>query len=200
MSRFIYIVNLDSTITRQEILLNVSKKFGLYEKLRELMGSTLQGELPFKQSFIRRVELFKKIPVGQMREAVGELLLNEYLIEFIQKNKERCYIVTSIPDVWIEDLVIKIGMNENVFCSSALVKEGCIESVLNVIDKPAVISQLAQPFVAVGNENDDVEMLAAAEVGIVYGGVRGIAPAALACASHAIYDEKKLVQFLKLLL
>ena len=43
-------------------------------------------------------------------------------------------------------------------------------------------------------------MVEAAEVGIGYGGVREIAPAVLACASHAIYDEEKLVEFLERLL
>lgn len=43
-------------------------------------------------------------------------------------------------------------------------------------------------------------MIEAAEVGIGYGGVREIAPAVLACASHAIYDEEKLVEFLERLL
>lgn len=43
-------------------------------------------------------------------------------------------------------------------------------------------------------------MIEAAEVGIGYGGVREIAPAVLACATHAIYEEEKLVEFLERLL
>lgn len=56
------------------------------------------------------------------------------------------------------------------------------------------------PFVAIGDGNNDAEMIEAAEVGIGYGGVREIAPAVLACATHAIYEEEKLVEFLERLL
>ena len=75
-----------------------------------------------------------------------------------------------------------------------------IEDVFNIVDKNAVIGQMVLPFVAIGDGNNDAEMIEAAEVGIGYGGVREIAPAVLACASHAIYDEEKLVEFLERLL
>ena len=42
--------------------------------------------------------------------------------------------------------------------------------------------------------------LAAAEIGIGFGGVRDIAPAVLKSATHAAYSEDKLCQFLKQLL
>lgn len=43
-------------------------------------------------------------------------------------------------------------------------------------------------------------MIAAAEIGIGFGGVRDIAPAVLKSATHAAYSEDKLCQFLKQLL
>ena len=79
-------------------------------------------------------------------------------------------------------------------------KNDCIEDVFNIVDKNAVISQMVLPFVAIGDGNNDAEMIEAAEVGIGYGGVREIAPAVLACATHAIYEEEKLVEFLERLL
>lgn len=39
-------------------------------------------------------------------------------------------------------------------------------------------------------------MIAAAEIGIGFGGVRDIAPAVLKSATHAAYSEDKLCQFL----
>lgn len=200
MSRYIFLFDLDSTITREEILPTISKELGMYEKMSALTESTMKGEIPFKQSFLQRIELLREIPVSKVREMIGNIEINEELAEFIKKNKERCYIVTGNLDVWIEKLVKKLGMEDNTFSSKALVKDDYIQDVFSVVNKNAVISQMVLPFVAVGDGNNDAEMIEAAEIGIGYGGVRNIAPAVLACASHAVYTEKKLVEFLERLL
>lgn len=197
MSRLIFLFDLDSTLTKQEILPTISKELGIYEKMSQLTESTMRGEIPFKQSFLQRVELLKNIPVSEVSRMIGEIKLNELLIEFVKKNQERCYVVTGNLDVWIENLMKKIGMEKNLFCSKALVKDDYIQDIFSIVDKNAVISQMVLPFVAVGDGNNDAEMIEEAEIGIGYGGVREIAPSVLACASHAIYDEKKLVEFLE---
>ncbi len=146
---------------------------------------------------MQSVELLKNIPVSEVNRMIGEIQLNELLVEFVKKNQERCYVVTGNLDVWIADLMKKIGMEKNLFCSKALVKDDYIQDIFSIVDKNAVISQMVLPFVAVGDGNNDAEMIEEAEIGIGYGGVREIAPSVLACASHAIYDEKKLVEFLE---
>ena len=200
MTRYIFLFDLDSTVTKQEILPTISKKLGIYEKMSELTESTMRGEIPFKQSFLQRVELLKDVPVSEVNEMVSKIQLNSHLVDFIQENHDRCHIVTGNLDVWIDGLIRKIGMERNTFCSKAIVKNDYIEDVFNIVDKNAVIGQMVLPFVAIGDGNNDAEMIEAAEVGIGYGGVREIAPAVLACASHAIYDEEKLVEFLERLL
>ena len=197
MSRFVFLFDLDSTLTKQEILPTISKELGIFEKMIQLTESTMNGEIPFKQSFLQRVELLKNIPVSEVNRMIGEIQLNELLVEFVKKNQERCYVVTGNLDVWIADLMKKIGMEKNLFCSKALVKDDYIQDIFSIVDKNAVISQMVLPFVAVGDGNNDAEMIEEAEIGIGYGGVREIAPSVLACASHAIYDEKKLVEFLE---
>lgn len=200
MSRYIFLFDLDSTITKQEILPTISKALGKYEQMSALTERTMRGEIPFKKSFLQRVELLKDIPVSEVRKMIGEIELNERLVSFIRANKERCYIVTGNLDVWIEELVTKLGMEGHVYCSNALVKDDYIDDVFKVVDKNAVISQMVLPFVAVGDGNNDAEMIEAAEIGIGYGGVREIASSVLACATHAIYSEEKLVEFLERLL
>lgn len=197
MSKYIFLFDLDSTVTKQEILPTISKQLGMYESMSSLTESTMRGEIPFKQSFLQRVDLLKGIPVSQVREMVAEILLNMRLVDFIKRNRDRCYLVTGNLDIWIEKLIQSIGMERNVFSSKALVKNDYIEDVFSIIDKNAVIGQMVLPFVAVGDGNNDAEMIEAAEIGIGYGGVRDIAPSVLTCASHAIYDEEKLVDFLE---
>lgn len=196
MKKFIFLFDLDSTVTRQEILPMVAKKVGIYERMCSLTESTMRGEIPFKQSFLQRVALLREIPVSEVRSTIAEIALNEKLVEFIRDNKDRCYIVTGNLDVWIEALLEKIGMEKNVYCSKALVRDDRIQEVVSILDKNAVISQMILPFVAVGDGNNDAEMIEAAEVGIGYGGVRSIAPSVMDCASHVLYEEERLVRFL----
>lgn len=200
MSRYIFLFDLDSTITCQEILPTVAKEMGIYEKMCSLTESTMRGEVPFSQSFLQRVELLKGIPVQEVSRRIAEIRLNEKVAAFIRQHRERCYIVTGNLDVWIEKLVTALGMEKNTFCSRAAVKDGYIRNVISVVDKNAVVSQMVLPFVAVGDGNNDAEMVDAAGVGIGYGGVREIAPPVLACADYAFYDEGRLVEFLEKLL
>ena len=199
-SRYIFLFDLDSTVTKEEILPTISKRLGIFEQMSLLTESTMKGEIPFKQSFLQRVELLKDIPVSDVCRLVSEILLNEKVVDFIQNNKERCYIVTGNLDIWIKGLIEKIGMESHTFCSSALVKDDHLQDVISIVDKNAVVSQMILPFVAVGDGNNDAEMIESAEIGIGYGGVRSIAPSILSCASHAVYDEEKLVEFLERLL
>lgn len=196
-SRYVFLFDLDSTVTKQEILPTIARGFGIYEEMRVLTERTMRGELPFKQSFLQRVELLKSIPVRDVCGLVGEIQLNERLVKFIKRYQNRCYVVTGNLDVWIEELIQKLDMEKNTFCSKALVENDYIQNVLSIVDKNAVISQMVLPFVAVGDGNNDAEMIEAAEIGIGYGGVREIAPSVLTCASHAVYQEEKLVEFLE---
>lgn len=200
MSGYIFLFDLDSTVTRQEILPTVAGKMGIFEKMCSLTESTMRGEIPFSQSFLRRVELLKRVPVQEVSRVIAGIRLNEKLAAFIRQYRERCYIVTGNLDVWIEELVAVLGMEKNTFCSRASVKDGYIQNVISVVDKNAVVSQMVLPFVAVGDGNNDAEMIDAARVGIGYGGVREIAPSVLACADYAFYDENCLVDFLERLL
>lgn len=200
MNRYIFLFDLDSVITRQEILPTIAKKIGVYEKMKRLTERTMCGEIPFKQSFLQRVELLKKVPVSKVQNIVSNIELNDILVEFIKHNKDRSYIVTGNLDVWIEGLINKLEMQKNVFCSKALLNGDYIQDVFNIVDKNAVIKQMILPFVAVGDGNNDAEMIEAAEIGIGYGGVRPIASSVLECATHIVYQEEKLVDFLNKLL
>lgn len=200
LSEFIFLFDLDSTITKQEILPTIAKEIGHDAEMRALTEKTMNGELPFKQSFLERVNILKEVPVEKISQLISEIELNKNLIKFIQTNKERCFIVTGNLDVWIDKLMHCIGMEKNYFSSKAVVKAGYIDKVVSVVDKNAIISQFISPFVAVGDGNNDAEMIEFADIGIGYGGVREIAPSVLSCASHAIYREDVLCQFLERLL
>ena len=197
MSRLLFLFDLDSTITKQEILPTIAKKNNIYAEMQTITEKTMNGEVPFKKSFIQRVNLLKDIPVAEIQDIVEKIQLNEKVVDFIEKNRSRSFIVTGNIDIWIEKLVQKLSMENHLYCSRALLNgQGYTQEIVSILDKDIVIKQMIMPFVAIGDGNNDAEMIEAAQVGIGYGGVRDIAPSVLECATHAVYDEKKLVDLL----
>lgn len=200
MSEYIFLFDLDSTITKVEILPEIAKTIDMEAKMRSITDKTMKGELPFDRSFSNRIEFLKEVPVSTVAEIVANVPLNEKLVEFIKENADRCYVVTGNLDVWIAGLMDKLGMSEHCICSKANVENDRIVGIEKILDKAEAIKVFHKPFVAIGDGNNDAPMIEAAEIGIGFGGVREIAPAVLQSATHATYSEDKLCQFLKQLL
>lgn len=200
MSDYIFLFDLDSTITKTEILPTISKNVGKEKEMRLLTEATMNGEIPFKTSFLKRVNLLKDISVNEVNSAISYIPLNEEISKFIIENKDRCFVLTGNLDVWISGLMEKLGMKEHVYCSKANVINGQINSVISVVDKELMSKQFVQPMVVIGDGDNDSGMAKNADIAIGFGGVRNIAPSLLRNIDFAFYDEKKCADFLRNLL
>lgn len=168
--------------------------------MRELTEKTMSGDIPFNPSFLQRVDLLKDIPITEVQDIVSNIKLNSHIVDFIQNNKERCYIVTGNLDVWILPLMKKIGMENRFFSSKALVKDNKLQQVTHIIEKQTVVNMFSSPFVAIGDGVNDIAMISNAKIGIAYAGVRQISTAVVNCATHIFYEENKMCEFLETLL
>ncbi|MCZ1264083.1 HAD-IB family phosphatase [Paenibacillus marchantiae] len=193
-----FLFDLDGTITKKELLPIISKELGLYEEIKKLTEDTIKGLIPFHESFLKRVDLLKSIPVKVVQDIVLSAPLNKKIVEFINENKEQCNIVTGNLDVWVGPLCQQLGVKS--FTSRAEVEKGKIVRVLEVLEKRQVAKKIPGEFVAVGEGNNDAEMIREATIGLAYGGVHAPAKSVLAYATHAIYQEDQLCRFLRQLL
>ena len=109
-------------------------------------------------------------------------------------------ILTGNLDVWIEDLLDRLGMRGRCLCSRALVREDRLEGITEILDKAKACEGLPRPFVAIGDGSNDIGMLRRADLGIAFGGVRTLCEGMIAAADRVITDEKQLVSLLKSLL
>ncbi|MTB64712.1 HAD-IB family phosphatase [Streptococcus sp. zg-86] len=200
MSDYIFLFDLDSTVTKQEILPTVSEKIGKVNEMRLLTEATMQGELPFKTSFLKRVDILKDIPVEEVRDIVNKIPLNKGIADFIRNNRDRCYIVTGNLDVWIEPLMNQLGMGEHLYCSKANVKDNKISHVVSVADKELIARQFVHPLVVIGDGDNDSGMARLAEIAIGFGGVREIAPSLLRNIDYAFFNDITCARFLEQLL
>lgn len=193
----VFLFDLDSTVTKEEILPMIAKKIDKEQEMRELTEQTMMGILNFRESFISRVELLKEILVSDVADNIAQISLSEKIIEFIQGNKSNCYIVTGNLDVWIIKLMENIGMENNFFSSNADVKNEHITNITKILSKEEVLHNFKDyKVVAIGDGSNDRAMLENADIAIGYGGVRKIAPSLLQVIDYAIYDEDKLVEML----
>lgn len=197
MNNRVFLFDLDATVTKEEILPALAEQVGLLEEMQEMTEKTMRGEIPFQSSFLARVEMLKTIRVSRVAEIVEKTPLNEELVQFIHAHASRCYIVTGNIDVWIEELIKRIGLPmSHCYCSSASVSDDYIVSVNSVVDKGKIVKQFVVPVVAVGDGSNDAEMVRLADVGIGYGGVRPVAYSLMCNATHVICDEHRLCSFL----
>lgn len=200
MSDYIFLFDLDSTISKKEILPTISSKVGKQKEMRNLTEATMRGKIPFKSSFLNRVELLKEIDVSEVSSMVSSIPLNEGIADFIRQNKDRCFVLTGNLDVWINGLMDKLGLKNHVYCSKANVKNNRITQVISVIDKEMMVKQFVQPLVVIGDGDNDSGMARHADIAIGFGGVRNIAPSLLATIDYAFYDDRRCGEFLKTLL
>lgn len=200
MNDYIFLFDLDSTITKKEILPTISERIGKLDEMRDLTEATMRGEIPFKSSFLKRVKILSEVSVSDVSDIVKNIPLNKYIAQFIMENKERCYVVTGNLDVWISGLMDKLGMKNHVYCSKANVKDNYIDKVISVADKEMMVKQFVQPLVVIGDGDNDSGMAKYADIAIGFGGVRNIAPSLLRNIDFAFYDDKKCADFLRSLL
>ena len=89
MSEYIFVFDLDSTITKKEILPTIAEKIGKLDEMRELTESTMMGIIPFKTSFINRVKLLEKLNVSFVSDTIKDIPLNENIAQFIMENSKK---------------------------------------------------------------------------------------------------------------
>lgn len=195
----IFLFDLDGTITTEEILPKVAREIGLEEEIRHLTVQTIAGDIPFEHSFNVRVDMLRRVPIPTVKNIVNNIPLNTDIVRYIKNNKHKCRIVTGNLDVWIDSAVRKLGVG----CHSSeaeTTKTGMLVKAKKILRKRNIVDLYQQQnyfVVAIGDGNNDAEMLAAADLSIAFGGVHPPAKSALTSTQYVIYDGKKLCQFIQ---
>jgi phosphoserine phosphatase len=189
-----FLFDLDGTITRHEILPIIAREIGLEREIAELTARTMAGELPFESSLRSRVEILSSVPVSEVRAIVAGVEIDPAIEAFLQANRDRCTIVTGNLDVWIADLVARLGVD----CRSSVawVSGDYITGLESVMDKATVAREFDGAICAIGDGSNDLGIMAAAELSVAYGGVHAPAAALFDVATHVVYDPQRLCALL----
>lgn len=196
-----FIFDLDGTVTKTELLPLIAGTFGVEADIASLTSETVQGNIPFMESFIRRVHLLGKLPVDRINELVSHVDLFEGIASFIKMNRQCCAIATGNLDCWIQGLADRLCCPCH--CSMARVENNQIGKLLNILKKEEIVSRLqasGHKVVFVGDGNNDLEAMRMADIGIATGLAHAPAPAILSVADYLVYSEKALCRLLNQLL
>lgn len=199
-SKPLFVFDLDSTITKCELLPLIAESVGLGSEMAELTEAAMQGNVPFEQGFRNRVQLLQRVSISRARSILSQAPLHERIADFIRKNPQRCIILTGNLDVWIKPIIEMLGMTGRCLCSKAQICEDHLQGIETVLDKGIASKKLPHPFVAIGDGSNDVGMLQSADIGIAFGGARKPPAELIAEVDMLVQDENELIEILKKLL
>ena len=193
----IFAFDLDGTITTREILPVLAQELGLEREMALLTRLTLDGTLDFATSFRLRFAVLRSIPVKRVQEIVAEIPLNPHIVEFIQKRKDDCVILSGNLDRWVAPLVDKLGCRA--YLSTSCLKDGllCLESILDKGEAVRELMRSGRKVTAIGESANDLPMFKLADVRVAFAGVHKPLPEILRLADYVSKGGEDLCDWLE---
>ena len=196
-----FIFDLDGTVTAEETLPLIAKYFNIPEEIATITKETIQGNIPFVESFIRRVQILGKLPVSEISSLLENVKLYPLLLNFIQQNYENCFIATGNLQCWVNKLIKKIGCKA--FCSEAYVENDYVVQLTKILRKESIVENFQNAgykVVYIGDGNNDSEAMRLADIAIAVGLTHYPSKSLLPVSDYLIFNEKALCRQLNQLL
>ena len=192
-----FLFDLDGTITSQETLPVIARLGNLSDKIDQLTRETIQGNVPFIESFIQRVNILKDIPVSLISDSLSRIPLYREVCDFIDNHQEDCVVVTGNLSCWCEGLFAKIGCKN--FSSEALVENDAVVKLKSILRKETIVELYqaqGEKVVFVGDGNNDLEAMRLADISIAAGLTHNPANSLFSITDYMVFNETALCRVL----
>lgn len=193
-----FIFDLDGTITSLETLPLIAKHFNVQDQISELTIRTIQGNVPFVESFIQRVNILGNFSVSEISDLLAEVPLYNQVAKFIETHKQDCIIVTGNLTCWCDGLFKKIGCK--CYGSEAVIKDDKVIKLKTILRKEQIVDlykALGETVVFIGDGNNDLEAMRHANISIAAGLTHNPAQSLMSICDYIIYDENALCRQLR---
>lgn len=193
-----FLFDLDGTVTSQETLPVIADYFHCQEEIADLTKRTVAGNVPFIESFIRRVNILGKYSVSETSKLLGQIPLYPEIKKFIDAHKADCIIVTGNLTCWCEDLFQKIGCQ--CYGSEAELADDHVVKLKSILRKEEIVDRykaLGETVVFIGDGNNDLEAMRHANISIATGLTHNPAQSLLAICDYVVFDERALCRQLR---
>lgn len=196
-------LDVDSTLIKQEVIELLAAKAGVGAEVIAITESAMRGELDFESSLRARVALLKALPESALKEVQNEIILTpgaRTLVRTLQRLGHSISIVSGgFVDV-IAPLISELGITH--FRANQLeIVDGFLTGGLvgPIIDRAAKAQALRDfaaiesismdQTVAIGDGANDLDMIAAAGLGIAFNAKPAVKAAADSSLSGPYLDS-----------
>jgi len=197
------LMDVDSTLIQQEVIELLAAKAGVETQVREITQAAMRGELDFAQSLKARVALLKGLPESVIEEVRAEISLTpgaRTLVRTLQRLGHTVAVVTGGFIEVIEPLLKELGI-EHYRANSLEITDGVLTGQTTgvVIDRAAKavalrdFAELAgvdiDQTIAIGDGANDLDMIAAAGLGIAFNAKPSVRAAADSALNQPYLDS-----------
>jgi phosphoserine phosphatase len=176
------VMDVDSTLIQQEVIELLGSKAGKEDEIRSITESAMRGELDFEASLRARVELLAGLPESVIDEVRSEVLLTpgaRTLVSTLKKLGHSVAVVSGGFTAVIEPLLRELEITHYRANTLEIVDGKLTGKVLGeVIDRAAKATALRdfaviegvtiEQTIAIGDGANDLDMIAAAGLGIAF--------------------------------
>ena len=183
--------DMDSTLINQEVIDEIARTSGLYEKISEITEAAMQGKLDFKESLRERVKLFKGMPKAQATAIIPSLSVSpggERLLGNLRYRSIRTAVVSGGFEFILKHFQKQLFL-DHVYGNHLTIDDdenftGQVEDPIVDADyKRKLVSQLKENYrvtasetVTVGDGANDIPMMGAAGVSVSFCGKPKLSP------------------------
>lgn len=193
-----FLFDLDGTVTSQETLPVIANHFNCQEEIADLTKRTVAGNVPFIESFIRRVNILGKYSVRETSDLLAQVPLYPELKKFIDEHRADCIIVTGNLSCWCNGLFRKIGCK--CYGSEAELEGDRVVKLKSILRKEDIVDRykaLGETVVFIGDGNNDLEAMRHANISIATGLTHSPAQSLLSICDYVIFNEQALCRQLR---
>ena len=175
-------LDVDSTLITQEVIELLAAKAGVGEEVKRITESAMRGEIDFEQSLRARVHLLKGVPESVIAEVQAEIVVTPGARTLIKTLHHLGHTVSVVSGGFIQiiaPLIAELGIAH--FRANTLgINNGILTGEVEgpVIDRAAKATALCEfaklesismaQTVAIGDGANDLDMIAAAGLGIAF--------------------------------
>ena len=196
-------LDVDSTLIQQEVIELLAAKAGVADQVIAITNQAMRGEIDFEQSLRARVALLKGLPVSAITEVQAQILLTpgaRTLISTLHKLGHTVAVVSGgFIDViapLLKELGIKYFKANTLGIENGLLTGEVTGAVIDRAAKAAALREFAalesismEQTIAIGDGANDLDMIAAAGLGIAFNAKPAVKAAADSSISEPYLDS-----------
>lgn len=207
-SRRFVIMDMDSTLIQQEVIVELASEAGKGEEVRRITEAAMGGKMDFEESLRRRVATLKGLDLSVLERVKQRLQLTagaETLVKVLLEHAYKLAVVSGGFTPFTEHFKEKLGLHY-AFANTLEVADGKLTGnvIGRIVDRQAkaqILRELAEgehlstdDVIAIGDGANDTDMIVAAGLGIAF-----CAHSVLRDAADYAYNQRSLESLLYLL-